>query len=337
MRINLASIFALAAAGMAAPAFAAPVEYGVVARIAGADGGWDYASVDPVKGQLYVARADAVMAVDLATGKVNDHLAPAQRSHEVLPIDHGATLVETDGTSGTTRFLDAATGTLIAQVATGKKPDYAYQDAATGLIVVMNPGSNGVVLIDPKTHAIVRTITVPGGLEAGDSDGKGHAFINLEEANALAEVDLAAGTLVRTIPLTGCDGPTGLAILSGGTRVVSACANGVATVVDAVSGTLVQTLPVGKGPDAVIPDPARGLVFVPAGRDGNLTAISTADPAHYTVVATIPTQVGARTGALDPRTGRIYLPTASFLPAVAGQRPAAKPGSFVVVVVAPKG
>jgi DNA-binding beta-propeller fold protein YncE len=338
MRIVLKSLVALAAAGVAAPVIADPVEYSVVARIPGADGGWDYASVDPVRGQLYVARADAVMAVDLATGKVTDRLAPAQKSHEVLPIDNGATLVQTDGTSGTTRFLDAATGTVIAQVATGKKPDYAYQDAASGLIVVMNPGSNGVVLIDPKTHAIVRTITVPGGLEAGGSDGKGHAFVNLEQANALAEVDLKAGTLVRTIALTGCDGPTGLAVLSGGTRVMSACANGVATVVDATSGKLVQTLPVGKGPDAVIADSARGLAFVPAGRDGTLTAISIADPAHYAVVATIPTQVGARTGALDPRTGRIYLPAASYLPPAAeGQRPQAKPGSFVVVVVAPKG
>ena len=337
MRIRLISLVALAAAGLAGPARAAPADYSVVARIPGADGSWDYASVDPVRGRLYVARADAVMAVDLATGKVTDHLAPAQRSHEVLPIDKGATLVETDGTSGTTRFLDAATGAQIAQVATGKKPDYAYQDATTGLIVVMNPGSNAVVLIDPATHAIVRTITVAGGLEAGDSDGKGHAFINLEESNALAEVDQVAGTLMRTIPLTGCDGPTGLAMLSGGTRVMSACANGVATVVDAASGKLVQTLPVGKGPDAVIADPTRNLVFVPAGRDGNLTAISTADPAHYAVVATIPTQVGARTGALDPRTGRIYLPAASYLPAAAGQRPQAKPGSFVVVVVAPKG
>jgi DNA-binding beta-propeller fold protein YncE len=277
------------------------------------------------------------MAVDLATGKVTDRLAPAQRAHTVLPISHGTTLVVTDGTSGTTRFIDANTGTETARVATGKKPDAAFLDAATGLIVVMNPGSNAVVLVDPATHAVVRSITVPGGLEEGGGNGHGHAFVNLEEANALAEVDLAAGTLVRTIPLTGCDGPTGIAVLAQDTRVLSACANGVVTVVDPAAGKVVQTLPVGKGPDALLADEARGLAFVPGGQAGTLTAISIADPAHYAVVATIPTQRGARTGALDPRTGRIYLPTATFIPGAPGTRPTLKPGSFTVLVVAPKG
>jgi DNA-binding beta-propeller fold protein YncE len=317
-------------------------DYAVTARIPGADGGWDYASVDPVRGRLYVARADAVMAVDLATGTVTAHLAAAQRAHAVLPIDNGATIVQTDGNSGLTRFLDAATGAVKAEVATGRKPDSAYFDSATGFVVVMNPGSNAVTLIDPKSHALVRTIAVTGGLEEGGGDGHGHAFVNLEEANALAEVDLVAGTLMRTIALTGCDGPTGLAVLSGGTRVLSACANGVATVVDAQSGKLLQMLPVGHDPDAVIVDTARALAFVPSGRDGNLTAIAIGDqgasPVPYRVVGTTPTQVGARTGALDPRTGRIYLPTTTMLPPQPGQhRSTPKPGSFVVLVVSPKG
>jgi len=340
MRILLNMVLASVAAGLAGPVLAEPATatgYAVVARIPGADGGWDYASVDPVRGRLYVARADAIMAVDLAGGVVNTHLASAGRAHEVLPIDNGATLVQTDGTSGQVRFIDAASGVVVAEVAVGEKPDSAYFDDATGLVVVMAPGSNGVVLIDPKTRSIVRTVTVPGGLEAGAGNGHGHAFINLEEANALAEVDLVAGKLVRTIALTGCDGPTGLAVVAGGTRVLSACSNGVVTVVDAVNGRLIQTLPVGKGPDAVLVDPARGLAFVPGGHDGTLTAIAIADPAKFHVVATIPTQVGARTGALDPRTGRIYLPTATMVPGAAGQRPTAKPGSFVVLVVAPKG
>lgn len=310
-------------------------QWRVVDRIAGADGGWDYAAVDPVLGRLYVARSNAVMLVDLATGKVTDSFVPAGRSHSAMPIDQGRTLVVTDGTSGMTRFYDSTTAKLIAEVPTGKKPDAAFVDPATGLLAVMAPGSNAVVLIDTTTHAVVRTITVAGGLEAGEADGQGHAFINLEDANALAEVDLKAGTLVRTIPLTGCDGPTGLARIGGG-RVISACANGVVTVVDPAQGKVVQTVAVGKGPDAVILDAAHGLAFVPAGQSGNLTAIAIDKPEALRVVATIPTERGARTGAIDPRTGRIYLPTASFLPpAKPGERPQAKPGSFTVLVVGP--
>jgi hypothetical protein len=40
--------------------------------------------------------------------------------------------------------------------------------------------------------------------------------------------------------------------------------------------------------------------------------IDIADPARIRVIGTVATQVGARTGALDPRDGRIYLPTATL-------------------------
>jgi hypothetical protein len=53
------------------------------------------------------------------------------------------------------------------------------------------------------------------------------------------------------------------------------------------------------------------------------------------VTATVPTAVGARTGALDSQTGKVYLPTAEFAAAEPGERPAALPGSFHLVVLAP--
>jgi hypothetical protein len=44
--------------------------------------------------------------------------------------------------------------------------------------------------------------------------------------------------------------------------------------------------------------------------------------------------VGARTVALDERTGRLYLPTAKYgPPATPGGRPTVEPGSFQVLVV----
>lgn len=320
----------------AADAASPPPAYAVTGRIAGADGGWDYASVDPASGRLYVARSNAVMMVDLATAKVTDTFVKAQRAHAVLPIDKGRTLVETDGQTGLVRFIDAATGKVRVEVPTGIKPDAAFLDSATGRLVVMNPGSNTVVLLDPVQYGMVGRIDVPGGLEAGAGDGKGKAFVNLEEANALAEIDLVAGKLIRTIPLKGCEGPTGIAVLGGGSRILSACANGVATVVDAASGALVQTLPVGHDPDAVIVDEARGMAFVPSGQDGTLTMIRIADPAHFTVTGTIRTQAGARTGAVDPRDGRIYLPTALMARGEGGSHHgAAEPGTFVVLVVSP--
>ena len=311
--------------------------YAVVERIAGADGGWDYASLDMAGGRLYVSRTNGVMAVDLATHKVIDALAPANGAHASFAIDGGRTVVETDGRTGNTRFIDAATGKVQNEIATGQKPDAALYEPVSGRVVVMSPGNGMVTEIDVKTRKVVAQFALAGGLEAADADGKGHIWVNLEDAGSLSEIDAVAGKVLRTIKLTGCEGPTGLALVAGNSRVISACANGVATVADTVSGKLVATLAIDKGPDYVLVDEGRHRAFIPCGGSGTLVEIATdkADAIHVT--SHIPTQAGARTGAIDPRDGRIYLPTAKFLPPAPGERRGKQvPGSFVVLVVAPK-
>ena len=330
-----AAFVAIAAAPIAAAADAVP-DYAVVDRIAGADGGWDYASLDTAGGRLYVSRTNAVMAVDLATHAVTDSLAPASGAHSSFAIDGGKTVVETDGRTGLTRFVDAATGKVEDEIATGQKPDAALYEPVSGRVVVMSPGSNTVTEIDAKTRKIVAQFTLAGGLEAADADGKGHVWVNLEDAGAVSEIDAVAGKVLRTITLAGCEGPTGLALVAGKTRVISACANGVATVTDTASGKRVATLAIDKGPDFVLADEGRHRAFVPCGGSGTLVEIATANPDAIGVIAHIPTQISARTGALDPRDGRIYLPAARFDPPAPGQRRGKLvPGSFVVLVLAP--
>lgn len=329
-------VAALASGLLAATAAMAdtPV-YKVTDRIAGADGGWDYARVDATRGMLYVARSNAVMLVDLATRKVSD-LAPANGGHQVLPIDHGATVVETDGKSNLTRFIDAVSGKVLAQVPSGIKPDAAFYDDTSGRIAVMSPGNNTITSIDAKTHAVVATMEQTGGLEFAVNNGKGGAFVNLEDEGQVAEVDLAAGKLIRKIAMPGCTGPTGLAKAAGGKRLISACANGVAVVIDAVAGKALVNLPIGTGADAVIVDKKRELAFIPCGGSGTLVALDIHDADHIRVAQVIPTQVGAKTGALDPRDGRIYLPTATLAaPEPGAKRGKPVPGSFVVLVVSP--
>ena len=53
------------------------------------------------------------------------------------------------------------------------------------------------------------------------------------------------------------------------------------------------------------------------------------------IVAKVATAMGARTIAIDPVSGRAYLPAADYLPAAGSERPQAKPGSFRVLVVTP--
>lgn len=341
VRRVLMAVAACAMLSVAMPAAAdegaAPsVQYHIVDRIAGRDGGWDFATVDPVHGRLFVARSDAIERVDLATRAVTDQLAPARRAHQVLVIDGGATLFETDGETGLARFIAADSGQVLAELPSGAKPDAALFDPVTGLIAVMNAGDGTIALFDPVKRSAAGRIAVGGALEYGVADGRGGAFVNIEDANAIARIDLKGKRRIGTIALPGCDGPTGLALVSGGTRLIAACANGVALVLDATSGRTITTLNIGADPDAVLVDAARGLAFIPCGGTGTLIAISIADADHIAVVGVIPTQRGAKTGAIDPRDGRIYLPAATLAPAEPGaKRGKPLPGSFTVLILAP--
>jgi hypothetical protein len=132
--------------------------------------------------------------------------------------------------------------------------------------------------------------------------------------------------------LKGCEGPTGIAFDPQSQEILSACANGIA-IVSKPDGRQVAQLPIGKGADGAAFDEKRHVALVPAGRDGNLTIIRLG-PAPA-VVGQIATAVSARTIAVDPSTGRAYLPSATLAAPVGNERPKPVPGSFRVVVVAP--
>jgi YVTN family beta-propeller protein len=334
--LRLRLILAATAAALAASHAAAETpSYHVANRIALPDGGWDLVGADPVLRRVYVARNDAVTAIDLTDNKVTGKLAPANRGHAVVPLRDGTEILVTDGGSNTAEIFDAKTGAPLASIKTGDKPDAATFDPATGLAVVMNGHDGSLTLIDPAARKAVGTIPVGGGLELGAGDGKGRLFVNVEDRNSLAVVDLKARKVLKTVPLAGCEGPTGVAYLPVSHRVVSSCANGVATVTDPTAGKVVAKLPIGQGPDSVIYDAKRKIAFVPAGRSGELDLF--ADEAKgVRPLGKVPTQLGARTGAVDETTGRLYLPAADYSPpATPGGRPVVKPGSVVAVVVEP--
>ncbi len=311
---------------------AATPTYSVTAHIPGPDGFWDYVSFDPVKRRVYLSRADGVAFVDADTGKLTPHLADGQRTHEPLPLPGGERLILTNGATGTASLLDTTTGALIASSPAGDKPDGAIYDAKTGL--VLTTSHSGVMsVIDPKAAKPAGAVTVGGSLEAAADDGKGRAFVDVENQNLIAVVDVKARQVVARFPLDGCTGPGGLAYDSRLRVLIASCGNLVAKVISAATGKELASLTIGKGPDAVFVDEGRRLAFIPCGRDGVLEVISLADARHISVIQTVTTQPGARTGAVDPKTGVVYLPTATYT--LPGGIPTVTPGTFQVLVVSP--
>lgn len=329
--LRIAAI-ALAACGACVAAEAAAPGYHVVDRIAGPDGGWDYVRVDAANNRVLVAHGGSVMSINLANNAVTPGLAPGSVLHDAMPVNGGTEFLVTNGGPGTAVFADAKTGAAVATVQAGKGADAAAFDAHSGLVLVMNHVGGDVTLIDPKAHKAVATIMVGGELEAAAVDGAGHAFVNVEDKNEIAVVDIAARKVTARYALAGCDGPTGVAYDPADHMLIAAC-DGATDFVDARTGKVLQTLATGRGADGVAFDPRQKLAFVPSGRAGTLAVIRVS-AGKSAILETVPTQMGARTIALDERTGRVYLPTSQFgPPATPGGRPPRIPGTFQVLVV----
>jgi len=336
MKYPLLSILCLGAAvlfGHALPAAEADAAIKVIDTIqVGGPGGFDYPMYDAQRHALYLSHADAIAFVDVATRAVKPHWADAQGSHVALPLQSGKWVLVTHGKADRITINDADSGAIAATIATDKGPDAAIEDPATHRVFVMTNRAETVDVIDINTRSVMARIAVHGAPEAAAVDGHGLVFTHLEDHNAIVLIDAKTAQVRRTIVMADCEGPSGIAYASHGDLIVSACRNGIARFTRAASGKEVTTVPIGKHPDFALVDEKRNLAYIPCG-DGTLSVIDIAG-ATPRLAETVPTQVGARTAALDPASGRVYLPVADVgSPTMPGARPPVIADSFRVLVV----
>jgi DNA-binding beta-propeller fold protein YncE len=310
--------------------------YEITGRIAAPDALWDYASVDAAARRLYVGRIGGVMAVDLDSQSVTPVLVASPLVHAVLPIRDTGLVASTNGEGNTVSIFVGKTGNLVATIPAGHDPDALVLEPKSGLLVAANAEGNRLTLIDVKKLAAVGEIAVGGKPEFLAVDGGGLLYNNIEDRNEVAVIDIAARKIIRKIKLSRCQGPTGLAYDVQDSLLLSVCQNGVVKFIDAKTYMDAATFTVGKGPDAAIFDATRRVAFVPSGADGTLTVFAVRSATDITVRQTLHTKPGTRTGAVDPTTGILYLPSAQLAPpAKPDAWPSVVPGTFAVLIVAP--
>lgn len=324
-----------AVAALLAVGAASPPAYWVVDRIAGPDGRYDYASVDSGLRRLFVGRGGGVMTVDLDTRRVTPVFAKGEGVAAVLLVPGTPLMLGTNGDAGTAMLLDRRTGRRLATIPTGKDPDGVAFDRRSGLAFVMNGDSEDVTVIDVRRRRAVATVPVDGKPEGAVADGLGSLFVNIEDTAVIARIDIASRKVVSRYRLQGCEEPTGIAHDPIAKVLISVCHNGVAKLVDARTGADRGGFVIGRMADGAIFNPARRLVFVPC-NDGTLTVVALDRRGAPTPVATVATQEGARTAALDVASGRLYLPATDYVRDREGE-PQRVPGTFKVLVVAPTG
>jgi YVTN family beta-propeller protein len=325
-------------------AAAAPAEsYEVVAKYAvGGAGGWDFLSVDGKRHRLYVSRGDHVQVLDTATGKVVGDLPGTAGVHGIAIAEDLGLGYTSNGRSDSVTVFDRDTLAVIDTVkVTGRNPDAILYEPYSKRIFTFNGRSANVTAIDAATKKVAGTIAVSGKPEVAVAGGNGQVFVNIEDKNSIAVIDATTLTVSGYWPLGSCNGPTGLAIDQKRNRLFSVCQNGKMIVVDGNSGNVVKELPIGFGVDGAAFDPELNLVFSSNG-EGTVTIAGSGESGQITVIQTVNTQKSARTIALDTTTHRIYLPAASLgpppppTPEQPKPRSSMIPGSFVILVLAPK-
>ena len=329
----------LAATAMAAGAAADSGMQVVQQWKIGGAGGWDYLTVD-LAHRLFLSRGTQVDVVDTQSGRVLGTIANTQGVHGIaLAPDLRRGFTSNGRADSVTVFDLDSLKTIQEAKVPGHNPDAILYEPKGKHVFTFNGRSKDVTVLDATTLAVVATIPVPDKPEFAQDDHAGHIYVNIEsDPGQMVVIDSRKLTLQSTWPLPGCNSPSGLTIDRTHHRLFSVCDGNIMAVTNGDTGAQVAQVAIGKGPDAAAYDEKRGLVFSSNG-EGTLTVVKQESADRYSVLDTVQTQAGARTMALDPSNGRVYLVTAQFgaPPAATAEqphpRPAPVPDSFTVLVV----
>jgi YVTN family beta-propeller protein len=298
-------------------------------------GGWDYIAVNNDK--VYASHGTQVNILDENNGDSLGVIPNTTGVHGIAfdnALGRGYT---SNGRLNSVTVFDLKTNAVITQIPTGRGPDAIMYEPFSKKIITNNGGSKNLSIIDPVKNIVVDSVALDGKPEEASSDGEGKLYVNLEDKNEIAVVDLHTFKVIARWALAPGEGPSGLAIDNKTKRLFSACSDSkLLVVMDATNGKIIEKLPIGEGCDGIAFYPKTNMIFVPNGRDGTITAFKEENANSFINLGNIDTKVGARTITIDKNNGALFLPTAEFAPADP-QNPKARrqmiPGTFQVLKI----
>jgi YVTN family beta-propeller protein len=330
-------------AGVAASAQTAP-SYHVTKTVAlGAPDRWDYLVYDAPSHRLYVSHGDRVTVLDGQDGKVLGNIEGMPGgSHGIGIVSATGKGYTDDGKAGEAVAFDLKTLKTGKRIKAEDDADGIAFDPSSGHIFVVDGDSKVLTVIDPKTDTAIATINAGGGLEYAVSGNNGKLYVDGAEKKEIVRIDTATNKVDAHWPIPDCTNPHGLAIDTKARRLFASCVNSVLTVVNAQSGAVVATLPIGKGTDGAAFDPVRKLIFS-SNFDGTVSVIREVSPEKYQALDSIKTQVTGKNMTIDPASGRLYVAVADIdpnAPVAMGAngrpgRPKPLPGSLKILFLDP--
>jgi YVTN family beta-propeller protein len=307
----------------------------------GGEGGWDILTIDPAASRLYLSHVTKVVVVDLNKNAVIGEIADTPGVHAFVPVPEVGHGFSSNGKESKSSVVDLTTLKTVSKVDTGQSPDAVVYEPRHGEVYVFNHRGNSATVINAKTATVSATIELDGSPEFAAVDEKnGRVYCNIEDKSEVAVIDATKHEVVAHWPIAPGEEPSGIALDAAHHRLFAGCHNKMMVMLDTETGKVVANVTIGAGVDGCAFDDANQLAFASCG-DGTTTIAKEETPQKLTVVQTLKTERGARTMALDPKTHRIYLPSAQFQPApspspgASPARPTIVPNTLKVLVYGP--
>ena len=304
----------------------------------GGQGSFDYLTVDSATHRLFVPRTTHTLVIDAESGKTLADIPGQKNAHGVAIVPSvGRGFISDGGGNGAIVIFDLKTYAVLGTIAAQPDADGIIFDPASGLVLAVS-GDKGVLMsfkpdIDPVHGKIDTPIDLGGAPEFLTSNGAGRIYVNLEDKDSVAVVDIKARKVIAHWPVAPGGAPVGMAIDVKNKRLFLGGRKPQKMIVMSTeNGKVLADLPIGAGVDAT--KVYNGQAFASC-RDGSLAVVAQNSTGKFEIVQTVKTPNGAKTMDVDPATHKIYLPTAEFEQQAPGAttRPKAKSDSFMIVVV----
>src|SRR6266576_1959715 len=286
--------------------------YTVVGRYSiGGTGGFDYISIDSSARRLYVAHGTQVEVLDADSGKLVGTIPDTPGVHGAAiasAFKHGFT---SNGRENKVSMFDSVTLALIKKIDVGKGPDGIYYDPESKRVFTNNHGSHDITAIDAKTGEVVGTVQAKGDGEQAVI-GDDVIYVNSEDTAEVLVFDPKSLEVKKRFPIGVAKTPTGLAYDAKTKRLFIGCRNEPKMVVmDATSGKVINSYPIGAGVDYAGFDPDSRLIFFSCGA-GTLSIYREKSADVYEDAGAVTTQPSAKTMAFDQKTKKVFLTEAEY-------------------------
>ncbi len=273
---------------------------------------FDYQSIDPAAGRLYLNHMNAgeLLVFDLNAAKLIGRISGLPRTTGVWAVPALHKVFVSAAGAGEVAVIDDRTLAVIARVGGLRFPDGIGFAPGVDRIFVSDEAGEADVVIDAYSHLKRATIALGG--EAGNThyDSVSRCIlVAVQTRNQLVAIDPVTETIAARYDLPGSDGPHGFTLDEPGRLAfVTGEGNAKLQVVDLRTMRIIATHPVGRGPDVLAWDPEWRRLYV-ASEGGVVNA--------FEAVGSELRPLGdyrapsAHTVSVDPRTHRVYLPLES--------------------------